>query len=502
MRQSLRDQFLFPPAGARVVLGVDPSPRGSVPVACVGSRGEPLEHARPRFFGKDEDKIAAGRETIRKLVDAHGVELVAIGNGRGRQECENFLREALVDRPEGSPPCVVVNEAGLGAYAGSPLARRELPALPVPIVGAVVLARRLQDPIAEMTKLDPKQIVGGHGLADVDPKRVSRDLREVVEQCVNRIGVDVNRAPAEQLSYVCGLGPTRGREIVAHREKNGPYRTRDQIRELACVDDKAFEQAAGFLRIHGGENALDATSVHPDRYPLVQRFAEKRGVTVAELVGNADHLVDLDASEFADENFPEPVVDSVVGALLEAGLDPRPRLEVAATPAGIRSAEDLSPGMKLPGRVTNVTAFGAFVDLGVQQDGLVHVSELADRFVKDPAAVVRVGELVEVRVLGVDGDTGRISLSMRSGRPEGRGGQGRGRDGDRKAGRGRGAQGDRRPPRRREERHDHADDRPSAVPESPAPKPEPQFAEDPIPADMSEEEFMRRKMEELKKRFG
>jgi uncharacterized protein len=512
---ALHDQLLFPPAGERPVLGVDPAPRGSVPVACVGTRGELLEHARPRFFGKDEEKIAAGKEAIRKLVETHGIELIAIGNGRGRQECENFLRDALADREEGSPPCIVVNEGGVGAYAGSPLARRELPAVPAPIVGAVSIARRLQDPIAELTKLDPQQIVGGHGLADVDGRRAPRELREIVEHCVNRIGVDVNRAPAEQLAYVCGLGLSRGREIVAHREKNGPVQTRAQLREVAGMDDRVFELAAGFLRIHGGENALDATSVHPDRYPLVQRFAESKGVAVNDLVGQADLLADLDASHFADEKYSEPVVDSVVGALLEAGLDPRPRLEVAPMPSGIRSAADLKAGMKLPGRVTNVTTFGAFVDLGVQQDGLVHVSELADRFVKDPSAVVRVGELVEVRVLGVDGETGRISLSMRSGRPGGRAGAGKGKGRRDRDGGGRG-RGTRRPPRRRDDRPEpaaaegaspgrDAGDRNSgsrAVPVDAAQPVAPEPPEDPIPTDMSEEEFMRRKMEELKRRFG
>ncbi|MHC4953154.1 MAG: S1 RNA-binding domain-containing protein [Planctomycetota bacterium] len=523
MRIALHDQLLFPPAGARRVLGVDPAPRGSVPVACVGLRGEPLAHDRPRFFGKDEQKIEAARESIRSLVDTHGIELIAIGNGRGRHECEAFLRDCLADREDGAPPAVVVSEAGLGSYASSPAARRDLPSRPVPIISAISLARRLQDPLVEFCRLDPKQIVSGPGMEDVEPRVLTRELHGVVEHCVNHVGVDLNRAPADQLAYVCGLDRSRARELVSHREKNGPFLTVASLAALSFMGELAFEQSAGFLRIHGGQEPLDATSVHPATYTLAARIAEKKGVPVAELIGNADLLVDLDAAEFADEKFPEPVVDSVVGALLEAGRDPRPPLEVVAPPAGVRTSADLRSGMRLAGRVTNVTTFGAFVDLGVQQDGLVHVSEIADRFVKDPSTVVHVGQLVNVRVLGVDDDTGRISLSMRSSSSgEGRGDRGRGGDkrrgdgarGDGRrggAGGGRGGgdrkpsrpRGDRRgPPRKRRDDESVSDPAMTAGPPAPPPPTMAVPTEDPVPADMSEEEFMRRKMEELKKRFG
>ena len=510
---TLHDNLLFPPAGQRRVMGVDPAPRGSVPVACVGARGEPLEHAKPRFFGKDEEKIAAGRQTIRDLVATHDIELIALGNGKGRHECEAFLRDCLAEREAGAPPIVVVSEQGIGAYASGPLARRELPSRPGPIVSAIALARRLQDPLVEITKLDPKLVVGGHGVDDIEPRLLNRELRGVAEHCVNLVGVDVNRAPAEMLSYVCGLNRTSAREIVTHREANGPFRLIAQISELGAVSELAFEQAAGFLRIHGGENALDATSVHPRDYPLVERIAESKGVAPGELVGKADLLIDIDAAAFADETYSEAVVDGVVGALLEASVDPRPALEVVATPPGVRTSADLKSGMKLPGRVTNVKSFGAFVDLGVGQDGLVHVSEIADRFVKDPSGVVHVGQLVEVRVLGVDKETGRISLSMRTapreerGRGGGRGGdRGRGRGGDR----GRREGGDRKPARGRGDRRGRPREDRESVPDSvrpmkSPPKKEPMLTvptEDPVPADMSEEEFMKQKMEELKKRFG
>jgi len=527
LRIALHDQMLFPPAGARRVLGVDPAPRGSIPVACVGTRGEPLEHARPRFFGKDEEKIAAGRESIRQLVDKHDIELIAVGNGRGRHECEAFLRDCLADREQGAPPAVVVSESGLGSYASSPLARRELPSRPVPIVSAIALARRLQDPLPEFCKLDPRQVVTAPGMDDVDARLLNRELRGVVEHCVNLVGIDVNRAPAEQLAYVCGLDRTRARSLIEHREKNGPFRTVESLAALPFMGDLAYDQSAGFLRIHGGENALDTTSVHPKRYQLCARIAESKGVPVPDLIGNADLLVDLDAGQFADEQYPEPVVDAVVGALLEAANDVRPALEVAAPPPGVRSAADLRPGMRLSGRVTNVTTFGAFVDLGVQQDGLVHVSEIADRFVKDPTTVAHTGQLVQVRVLGVDSDTGKISLSMRtSARPArggGKGQRGEGQRGDGKGGAakgrggggGGGGGGDRKPRGPRKDRRDGGGRRPRRDEGSAADagmeivkyneKPAPAMTvptEDPVPDGMTEEEFMKRKMEELKKRFS
>jgi len=542
LRIALHDQLLFPPVGPRRIMGVDPAPRGSIPVACVGTRGEPLDHARPRFFGKDEGKIAAGREAIRQLVTTHEIDLIAIGNGRGRHECEAFLRDSLAECEQGAPPAVVVSEAGLGSYASSPLARRELPSRPVPIVSAISLARRLQDPLAEFCKIDPRQAVSAPGMDDVEPRLLNRELASVVEHCVNYVAVDVNRASAEQLGYVCGLDRSRARELVAHREKNGPFLTIESLAALPFMGEIAYEQAAGFLRIHGGENALDSTSVHPKRYQLVARIAESKAVTVPELIGSADLLVDLDAKAFADDQYPEPVVDGVVGALLEGTRDPRPVLEVATPPPGVRSAADLRPGMRLSGRVTNLTTFGAFVDLGVQQDGLVHVSEIADRFVKDPALVVHVGQLVDVRVLGVDGETGKISLSMRSSPREGRGGNrgggdrggkpddrsgkpgGAGRGGDKSRGRGGpgggrpggggpgggGRDGARKPrsDRKGGPRPSRRDGVPSdsgmeIVKYDAAPPPAMTVpTEDPVPADMTEEEFMRRKMEELKKRFS
>ncbi|MHC4958968.1 MAG: S1 RNA-binding domain-containing protein [Planctomycetota bacterium] len=496
---NLADLLAYPPAGGLRVMGVDPAPRGAIPVACVDQRGTHLEHARLKFFDKNEEKAAAARAEIARLVKTHDVQLIALGNGQGRHNCEAFLRSALSGL-ESPPAIVVTNEVGVGTYAGGPVGRAELPALPVPVRGAVSLARRAMDPLRELVKVDPQQIGVGQYQSDVDAGRLSRALRDVVQHCVCWVGVDVNRAPAQQIAYVCGITPSTARAIVAHREKAGPFRTRAALKELPVVSDTAFEHAGGFLRIRDGDNLLDATGVHPSHYPVVERIAEATGVAPGELVGNTDVLAPVVAEEFADAEFSPATVAAILFELTEAGADPRPRLEVIARPAGVDSAADLKEGMRLSGRVTNVTNFGAFVDLGVQQDGLVHVSELADRFVKDPTTVAHVGQIVEVRVLGVDSNTGRISLSMKSGRPPARG---RGRD----------DKGGRRPQRgrrpRRDERRDSEDrgERPAAdtPAEAPAQAAEPDtapVAENPVPSDMTEEEFIQSKLDELRRRFS
>ncbi|MHC4548345.1 MAG: S1 RNA-binding domain-containing protein [Planctomycetota bacterium] len=495
-RKNLHDLLLYPPAGPHRVLGVDPAPRGGIPVACIDERGAHLDHARLKLFDRDEARVAAVRERILQLVRTHRIALIALGNGQGRRECEVFLRDCLAELGEEAPNLVVVNEVGVGSYASGPVGRSELPALPVPIRGAVSLARRLVDPLPELVKVDPKQIGVGQYQNDVDATRLGRALQEVVESCVNAVGVDVNRAPVQQIAHICGFTTSTARALVRHRDRHGALRSLAAVQELPFITETTFEQAGGFLRIHGGDNPLDTTGVHPRHAALVDRIAARLGTDVAALVGNTDLLAELGAEDFADEEHSPATVAGVLSELLRGEEDPRPRLELSRRTAEVRSASELRSGMRLAGRVTNVTNFGAFVDVGVPQDGLVHVSELADHFVKDPTSVVRVGQVVQVKVLGVDANTGRISLTMKTGH-----GKPRRDKGSRRPRRGRG-------PARADERRKEAP-RPAPAPQesvetepaAAAPEP-PATPENPVPADMSEEEFMRLKLEELRKRFG
>ncbi len=489
-QRNLRDLLLYPPAGPARVLGVDPAPRGTIPLAAVDERGEPLDHARLKFHDKDEAKVQASRENILDLVRTHQIRFVAIGNGQGRRECEAFLAATLTPLGDKAPPIVVVNEVGVGAYASGPVGRAELPSLPVPLRAAVSLARRLMDPLPELTKVEPRHIGVGQYQNDVDEKQLDAALREVVSSCVNQVGTDVNRAPPQQLACVCGLSTYVARSIVQHREKHGRFPNRAALKALPFLTPHAFELAGGFLRVKGGDDPLDATGVHPDHAILVARIAERLKRPVAELIGNADAVSGIDVDELADDRFSPATVAGVLVELIQGDTDPRPPLEIARRSA-VREAKELRAGMRLEGRVTNVTNFGAFVDVGVDQDGLVHVSELADHYVKDPTTVVRVGQVVEVRVLGVD--AGRISLSMKSlaepPRRERREERGERRD-----------RGSRRP--RREERERAPAPEPPPPPPAEEKAPAPVADEDPVPADMTAEEFMKRKLEELRRRFS
>ncbi len=488
-QRNLRDLLLFPPAGPGRVLGVDPAPRGAIPLAAVDERGDPLDHARLRFHDKDEAKVQASREKILDLVKTHQIRLVAIGNGQGRRECEAFLAATLATLGDKAPAIVVVNEVGVGAYASGPVGRAELPSLPVPLRAAVSLARRLMDPLPELTKVEPRHIGVGQYQNDVDEKQLDAALREVVTSCVNQVGTDVNRAPAQQLACVCGLSTYVARSIVLYREKHGRFPNRAALKALPFLTPHAFELAGGFLRVKGGDDPLDATGVHPDHAILVARISERVKRPVAELIGNADAVSGIDVDELADDRFSPAIVAGVLVELIQGDTDPRPPLEIARRSA-VRDAKELKAGMRLEGRVTNVTNFGAFVDVGVDQDGLVHVSELADHFVKDPTTVVRVGQVVQVRVLGVE--EGRISLSMKSGtepRRERREERGERRD-----------RGSRRP--RREERERAPAPEPPPPPPAEEKAPAPVADEDPVPADMTAEEFMKRKLEELRRRFS
>ncbi len=494
-QRNLRDLLLYPPAGPNRVLGVDPAPRGMIPLAAVDERGEPLDHARLKFHDKDEAKLQASREKVLDLVKTHAIRFVALGNGQGRRECEAFLVAALAPLGEKAPAIVVVNEVGAGSYASGPVGRAELPSLPVPVRAAVSLARRLMDPLPELVKVEPRHIGVGQYQNDVDEKQLDAALREVVTTCVSHVGADVNRAPAQQLACVSGLSAYVARSIVQHREKHGRFPTRAALRQLPFLTPHAFELAGGFLRVKGGDDPLDATGVHPDHALLVARIAERVKRPAAELIGNADAVSGIDVEELADAQFSPATVAGVLVELIQGDTDPRPPLEIARR-LEIREQSELKPGMRLDGRVTNVTNFGAFVDVGVNQDGLVHVSELADHFVKDPTSIVRVGQVVQVRVLGVD--AGRISLSMKSGTEPPRRERGE-RGGDR----GGGDRGSRRPRRPRREERERVE-----APEPPPPPPaeeEPaqqESSDNPGPADMTPEEYMKRKLEELRKRFS
>ncbi|MHC4490850.1 MAG: Tex-like N-terminal domain-containing protein, partial [Planctomycetota bacterium] len=372
-RRNLADLLLYPPAGPHRVMGVDPALRGAIPVACVDERGAHLEHCKLKIFDRDEAKVAAARERVLKLVRTHGIELIAIGNGPGRRECEAFFVECLEELGEDAPIAVIVTEVGVGSYASGPVGRAEQPALAVPIRAAVSLARRLVDPLPELVKVDPKQIGVGQYQNDVDATRLGRALDEVVQECVNLVAVDVNRAPVQQLSHICGFTTSTARALVRSREQQGPLRSLAALalEELPFITPQTFEQAAGFLRIRDGDNPLDATGVHPRHGALVEKIASKLGVEQVELVGNTDLLAKLAAEDFADEDHTPATVAAVLSELLRGGEDERPTLELVRRTAEVRSASELKPGMPLSGRVTNVTNFGAFIDIGVQQDGLV-----------------------------------------------------------------------------------------------------------------------------------
>jgi uncharacterized protein len=461
----------------------------------VDERGQPLDHARLKFHDKDEAKLQASRERILELVKTHAIRLVALGNGQGRRECETFLAAALAPLGDKAPAIVVVNEVGVGSYASGPVGRAELSALPVPVRAAVSLARRLIDPLPELVKVEPRSIGVGQYQNDVDEKHLDAALREVVMTCVNHVGTDVNRAPAQQLAYVCGLTTYVARSIVQHREKHGRFPNRAALKALPFLTPHAFELAGGFLRVRGGDDPLDTTAVHPDHAPIVARIAERVKRPAAELIGNADLVAAIDVDELSDARFSPATVAGVLVELIQGDADPRPPLEIARR-AAAREPSELKAGMRLEGRVTNVTNFGAFVDVGVNQDGLVHVSALADYFVKDPTTIVRVGQVVEVRVLGVDEATGRISLSMKSGEsPRREGGERRDR-GDRG-----GDRGSRRPRRPRREEHAEAPEPPPPPQEEEEEAPS-QASEDPVPSDMTAEEYMKRKLEELRRRFS
>ncbi len=409
---NLRELLLAAPLGGKNVLAVDPGFRTGCKVVCLDRQGALKHHdvIFPAFTDKGSE--AAGR-TVRGLCEKYDVEAIAVGNGTAGRETEAFLRSLGLPS---SVPIVMVNESGASIYSASEAAREEFPDEDVTVRGAVSIGRRLMDPLSELVKIDPKSIGVGQYQHDVDQGALRRSLDDVVISCVNRVGVEVNTASRRLLAYVSGLGPQLAGNVVACREQNGPFRSRKDLMKVPRLGPKAFEQAAGFLRVRGGENPLDASAVHPESYPIVEAMARDLGCRVEDLMASADLRAKIDLKRYVTETVGLPTLNDIMEELAKPGRDPRERFEAFSFAEGVSKIEDLKAGMRLPGVVTNVTAFGAFVDVGVHQDGLVHVSQLADRFVKDPADVVKVHQKVTVTVLDVDLERRRIALSMKEGR--------------------------------------------------------------------------------------
>ncbi len=406
---NLRQLLLAPPLGAKAVMGIDPGYRTGCKLVCLDRQGK-LLHYDTIFPHTSTRQVETARETVLSLCERFHIEAIAVGNGTAGRETETFLRGLSLPC---SLPVLMVNESGASIYSASEVARKEFPDHDVTVRGAVSIGRRLMDPLSELVKIDPKSIGVGQYQHDVDQTALKQALDDVVISCVNSVGVDVNRASAELLTYVSGLGPQLARNIVAHRDQNGPFLSRKVLLAVPRLGPKAFEQCAGFLRILDAENPLDASAVHPERYALVDTMARDLSCTLTELMANAELRSRIDLSRYVTGDVGLPTLTDILKELAKPGRDPRASFEIFEFAAGIEKMTDLSPGMKLPGIVTNVTAFGAFVDIGVHQDGLVHISELADRFVKNPAEVVKVHQKVRVTVLDVDQDRKRISLSMK-----------------------------------------------------------------------------------------
>jgi uncharacterized protein len=411
---NLKDLLLAAPAGPRVTMGLDPGLRTGVKVAVVDGTGKLVETTTiyPHEPRRDwQGSLAA----LAALCLKHKVDLVSVGNGTGSRETDKLVADLIAKMPQIKITKVTVSEAGASVYSASELAAKEFPDLDVSLRGAVSIARRLQDPLAELVKIEPKAIGVGQYQHDVDQGGLARSLDAVVEDCVNSVGVDVNTASVPLLTRVSGLNQTLAANIVAFRNENGAFKARSALKKVPRLGPKAFEQAAGFLRIMDGTNPLDASGVHPEAYAVVERISEKTKRPLKAMIGDRAFLKALRPAEFADESFGIPTVTDILSELEKPGRDPRPEFKTATFADGVEKISDLRPGMQLEGTVTNVAAFGAFVDIGVHQDGLVHISELADRFVKDPREVVKVGDVVKVRVKEVDAERKRIALTMRSG---------------------------------------------------------------------------------------
>ncbi|MDV7352450.1 Tex family protein [Rhodococcus oxybenzonivorans] len=409
---NLRDLLLAAPAGTRATMGLDPGFRTGTKVAVVDATGKVVAHDTI-YPHQPHNKWDAALATLADLVARHGVELIAIGNGTASRETDALATELIAKSGATNLTKIVVSEAGASVYSASAYASQELPDLDVSIRGAVSIARRLQDPLAELVKIDPKSIGVGQYQHDISETLLARSLGAVVEDAVNAVGVDVNTASVPLLSRVSGIAGSLAESIVAHRDQNGPFRSRKGLKDVARLGPKAFEQCAGFLRIPNGDDPLDASSVHPEAYPVVRKIVGASGSGVRDVIGNTAVLRRLNPADFVDDRFGLPTVTDIISELEKPGRDPRPEFKTATFAAGIEKVAHLKPGMTLEGVVTNVAAFGAFVDIGVHQDGLVHVSAMSHNFVKDPRDVVKSGDVVKVKVLEVDEARQRIGLTLR-----------------------------------------------------------------------------------------
>lgn len=414
-KTNLRDVLLAAPAGQRATLALDPGYRNGVKCAVVDETGKVLATTIV-YPHQPQNRWDASRAELASLAAQHGVELIAVGNGTASRESEKLAGEVadLIAQAGGKRPTpVVVSESGASVYSASQIAAEEFPDMDVSLRSAVSIARRLQDPLAELVKVDPKSIGVGQYQHDVNQTALAQTLDAVVEDAVNSVGVDVNTASAPLLERVAGLSGTVAKNIVAYRDENGRFTTRKELGKVPRLGPKAFEQAAGFLRIQGGANPLDGSAVHPEAYPVVERVAQATGLSTEQLIGNTAVLTKLAPADFADDTFGVPTVTDILAELDKPGRDPRPEFKTAEFKEGVNEVKDLKPGMILEGTVTNVAAFGAFVDVGVHQDGLVHVSAMSHKFVSDPHEVVRSGEVVKVKVMDVDVARNRIGLSLR-----------------------------------------------------------------------------------------
>jgi protein Tex len=417
--KNLRELLLSAPLGTRYVLGIDPGQRTGCKCVVVDETGKLLEH-ETIYLVQGDASVERAKQTLKAMLARHPIMAIAVGNGTHGRETEAFARDVVqsAGAKEGVPFVVSVSESGASIYSASDIAREEFPDLDLTIRGAISIARRLQDPLAELVKLDPKSIGVGQYQHDVFQPFLAKKLDEVVESCVNGVGVELNTASASLLSRVAGVGPGLAKRIVAHRNEKGAFKSRRGLLKVAGLGPKTFEQAAGFVRVRGGEHPLDSSAVHPERYELVERIAKDLGVPVASLVGNAELVKRIDRARYQSNEVGNFTLDDIFAELLRPGRDPREQFQPPQFRDDVRTLEDLKVGMQLEGVVTNVTAFGAFVDVGVHQDGLVHVSQLSDRFVKDPSEVVKVGDKVSVRVLEVDLQRRRIALTRKSGAPQ------------------------------------------------------------------------------------
>ncbi|CAG2140660.1 Tex family protein [Cupriavidus numazuensis] len=410
--RNLHELLLAAPAGPKAVMGVDPGIRTGCKIAVVDTTGKLLETATiyPHEPRRDWNGSLA---TLARMAKQHGVALVSIGNGTASRETDKLVQDLMRQAPDLKLTKIVVSEAGASVYSASELAAKEFPELDVSLRGAVSIARRLQDPLAELVKIDPKSIGVGQYQHDVNQRELARTLDAVVEDCVNAVGVDVNTASAPLLARVSGLNTVLARNIVEYRDANGAFTNRDALKKVPRLGDKTFEQAAGFLRVNNGDNPLDRSSVHPEAYPVVKRILDHIKKGLSDVMGNREALRGVSPAQFTDESFGLPTVRDILTELEKPGRDPRPEFKTATFQEGVEDVKDLQPGMILEGVVTNVAAFGAFVDIGVHQDGLVHISALSNKFVKDAHEVVKAGQIVKVKVMEVDVKRNRIGLSMR-----------------------------------------------------------------------------------------